>query len=166
MRTISVSIRYVAHQAPPLDIRQPRTRRHHASFWLLVYPLPSQPDAPGRCTQHAALRGLRVCCSASRCRLQLNAAAPKHTQAQIPVATVDVPVDPRGRYEGLPTFSHFGEGISFVGGINKPKRVVCFDRCCDIHVLHSALRCSARTCAELQTLLLWHGGKADAQACI
>ncbi len=48
---------------------------------------------------------------------------------QIPVVSVEVPVDPGGRYGGLPHFSHFGEGISFVGGINRPKRIVCYDRC-------------------------------------
>lgn len=48
---------------------------------------------------------------------------------QIPVVSVEVPVDPGCRYEGLPTFNHFGDSIAFVGGINKPKRVLCYDRC-------------------------------------
>lgn len=47
---------------------------------------------------------------------------------QIPVTSVEIEVDPGCRYEGVPCFSHFGEGIAFCGGINKPKRVVCFDR--------------------------------------
>ena len=49
--------------------------------------------------------------------------------AQIPVVSVEVAVDPGGRYGDLPHFSHFGEGITFVGGINRPKRIVCYDRC-------------------------------------
>ncbi len=47
---------------------------------------------------------------------------------KVPVVSVSVPVNPSCRYEGLPTFSHFGNTISFVGGINKPKLVQCFDR--------------------------------------
>lgn len=45
----------------------------------------------------------------------------------VPVVSAPVAVDPSGRYEGLPHFTHFGDGISFVGGINKPKLIQCFD---------------------------------------
>jgi hypothetical protein len=44
------------------------------------------------------------------------------------VVSVSIPVDPSCSYSGLACFSHFGEGITFVGGINKPKLVQCFDR--------------------------------------
>ncbi len=44
------------------------------------------------------------------------------------MVSVSIPVDPSCRYSGLACFSHFGEGITFVGGINKPKLVQCFDR--------------------------------------
>lgn len=44
------------------------------------------------------------------------------------MVSVSIPVDPSCVYAGLACFSHFGEGITFVGGINKPKLVQCFDR--------------------------------------
>ena len=47
---------------------------------------------------------------------------------QVPVVSVAVPVDPSGEYAGLPHFVQFGDAISFVGGINMPKLVQCFDR--------------------------------------
>lgn len=46
----------------------------------------------------------------------------------VPVITRDVEVDPGGRYEGLPHFSHFGDQIKFVGGVNRPKLIQV--RCC------------------------------------
>ncbi|BDA48015.1 Serine-protein kinase ATM [Coccomyxa sp. Obi] len=46
---------------------------------------------------------------------------------KVPVVSVSIPVDPSCTYAGLACFSHFGEGITFVGGINKPKLVQCFD---------------------------------------
>ena len=47
---------------------------------------------------------------------------------QVPVVSVAMPVDPSCEYAGLPHFVHFGDAISFVGGINMPKLVQCFDR--------------------------------------
>ena len=47
---------------------------------------------------------------------------------QVPVVSVSIPVDPSCNYEGLACFTSFGETIQFVGGINKPKLVQCFDR--------------------------------------
>ena len=47
---------------------------------------------------------------------------------QIPVVSVSIPVDSSCKYEGLPTFNQFGDTITFVGGINRPKLVQCFDR--------------------------------------
>ena len=44
------------------------------------------------------------------------------------MVSVAVPVDPSGEYAGLPHFVQFGDAISFVGGINMPKLVQCFDR--------------------------------------
>ena len=44
------------------------------------------------------------------------------------MVSVAVPVDPSGEYAGLPHFVQFGDNISFVGGINMPKLVQCFDR--------------------------------------
>ena len=41
----------------------------------------------------------------------------------VPVITREVDVDPGGRYEGLPHFSHFGDQIKFVGGVNRPKLI-------------------------------------------
>ncbi len=41
----------------------------------------------------------------------------------VPVITREVEVDPDGRYEGLPHFSHFGDQIKFVGGVNRPKLI-------------------------------------------
>ena len=46
----------------------------------------------------------------------------------MPVVSVAVPVDPSGEYVGLAHFVQFGDAISFVGGINMPKLVQCFDR--------------------------------------
>ena len=45
----------------------------------------------------------------------------------VPVVSAPVEVDPSCRYAHLPLFSHFGDSISFVGGINKPKLIQCFD---------------------------------------
>lgn len=45
----------------------------------------------------------------------------------VPVVSAPVDVDPSCRYDNLPHFSHFGDSISFVGGINKPKLIQCFD---------------------------------------
>ena len=45
----------------------------------------------------------------------------------VPVVSAPVEVDPSCRYAHLPHFSHFGDSISFVGGINKPKLIQCFD---------------------------------------
>ena len=45
----------------------------------------------------------------------------------VPVVSAPVQVDPSCRYDNLPHFSHFGDRISFVGGINKPKLIQCFD---------------------------------------
>lgn len=45
----------------------------------------------------------------------------------VPVVSAPVEVDPSCRYADLPHFSHFGDSISFVGGINKPKLIQCFD---------------------------------------
>ncbi len=45
----------------------------------------------------------------------------------VPVITREVEVDPGGRYEGLPHFSHFGDQIKFVGGVNRPKLI---QACC------------------------------------
>ncbi len=47
---------------------------------------------------------------------------------QVPVVSVSIPVDPSCEYEGLACFASFGDTIQFVGGINKPKLVQCFDR--------------------------------------
>ena len=41
----------------------------------------------------------------------------------VPVITAEVAVDPSGRYEGLPHFSHFGDNIRFPGGLNRPKLI-------------------------------------------
>ena len=41
----------------------------------------------------------------------------------VPVITREVDVDPNGSYEGLPHFSHFGDQIKFVGGVNRPKLI-------------------------------------------
>ncbi|KAK9825683.1 hypothetical protein WJX81_003257 [Elliptochloris bilobata] len=46
---------------------------------------------------------------------------------QVPVVSVHVPVDPSCAYADLPHFVQFGETIAFVGGINMPKLVQCFD---------------------------------------
>lgn len=45
----------------------------------------------------------------------------------VPVVSAPVEVDPSCRYDNLPHFTHFGDSISFVGGINKPKLIQCFD---------------------------------------
>ena len=45
----------------------------------------------------------------------------------VPVVSAPVEVDPTCCYADLPHFSHFGDSISFVGGINKPKLIQCFD---------------------------------------
>ena len=45
----------------------------------------------------------------------------------VPVVSAPVEVDPSCRYDNLPYFTHFGDSISFVGGINKPKLIQCFD---------------------------------------
>ena len=47
---------------------------------------------------------------------------------QVPVVSMSVPVDPSCKYDDLACFSAFGDTIQFVGGINKPKLVQCFDR--------------------------------------
>lgn len=47
---------------------------------------------------------------------------------QVPVVSVSIPVDPSCKYEGIPCFTAFGDTILFVGGINKPKLVQCYDR--------------------------------------
>lgn len=44
------------------------------------------------------------------------------------MVSVSVPVDPSCKYDDLACFSTFGDTIQFVGGINKPKLVQCFDR--------------------------------------
>ncbi len=49
-------------------------------------------------------------------------------RAQVPIVSLQVPVDTSCEYAGLPYIDHFGETIAFVGGINKPKLVQCFDR--------------------------------------
>ena len=41
----------------------------------------------------------------------------------VPVITRDIKVDPSGCYEALPHFSHFGDQIRFVGGVNRPKLI-------------------------------------------
>ena len=46
---------------------------------------------------------------------------PRRHYTQVPMPSVTVPVDPGGHYEGLPYFETFGDRISFVGGINRPK---------------------------------------------
>ena len=45
----------------------------------------------------------------------------------VPVVSAPVEVDPSCCYANLPHFTHFGDSISFVGGINKPKLIQCFD---------------------------------------
>ena len=45
----------------------------------------------------------------------------------VPVVSAPVEVDPSCRYDNLAHFTHFGDSISFVGGINKPKLIQCFD---------------------------------------
>ena len=47
---------------------------------------------------------------------------------QVPVVSVSIPVDPSCKYEGLACFASFGDTIQFVGGINKPKLVQCFEK--------------------------------------
>lgn len=49
--------------------------------------------------------------------------------SRVPIVSRQIPVDPGGRYDDLPYFTHFGDAVRFVGGINKPKLVECFDRC-------------------------------------
>ena len=44
------------------------------------------------------------------------------------MVSLSVPVDPSCKYNNLASFSTFGDTIQFVGGINKPKLVQCFDR--------------------------------------
>ena len=51
----------------------------------------------------------------------------------VPVVSAPIAVDPSGHYEGLPHFTHFGDSISFVGGINKPKLIQCFDSAGNCH---------------------------------
>lgn len=51
----------------------------------------------------------------------------------VPVVSAPVEVDPSCRYDNLPHFSHFGDSISFVGGINKPKLIQCFDSAGQCH---------------------------------
>eukprot|EP00884_Botryococcus_braunii_P019002 jgi/Botrbrau1/5786/Bobra.0155s0009.1 len=46
---------------------------------------------------------------------------------KLPVVSRQLPVDPSARYEGFAHFDSFGDTIRFVGGINKPKLVECFD---------------------------------------
>ena len=45
------------------------------------------------------------------------------------MVSVSIPVDPSCKYDQLACFSTFGDTVQFVGGINKPKLVQCFDRC-------------------------------------
>ena len=45
----------------------------------------------------------------------------------VPVVSAPLAVDPSCAYHHLPHFTHFGDSISFVGGINKPKLIQCFD---------------------------------------
>ena len=41
----------------------------------------------------------------------------------VPVVSKEVPIDPSGRYDNLAYLVAFGDTMSFVGGINKPKLV-------------------------------------------
>lgn len=59
----------------------------------------------------------------------------------VPVVSAPVEVDPSCRYANLPHFTHFGDSISFVGGVNKPKLIQCFD---------SAGRCHRQLVTPLQ----------------
>ena len=63
--------------------------------------------------------------------------------ALVPVITREVEVDPSGRYEGLPHFSHFGDQIKFVGGVNRPKLI--------------QVRCRTDLCAAWLPEWLAHG---------
>ena len=65
----------------------------------------------------------------------------------VPVVSAPVEVDPSCRYDSLPHFTHFGDSISFVGGVNKPKLIQCFD---------SAGRCHRQLVSPLQ-----HNSTAD-----
>ena len=50
----------------------------------------------------------------------------------VPIVSKEVQVDPSGRYEDITTLAAFGDSMSFVGGINKPKLVrpcFCRDQC-------------------------------------
>ena len=51
----------------------------------------------------------------------------------VPVVSAPVEVDPSCCYSDLPYFTHFGDSISFVGGINKPKLIQCFDSAGQCH---------------------------------
>lgn len=44
----------------------------------------------------------------------------------VPIVSKDVEVDPSGRYDNIAYLSAFGDSMSFVGGINKPKLVSSF----------------------------------------
>lgn len=46
---------------------------------------------------------------------------------RVPVASASLAVDPSCRYEDVPTLMSFGDRLTFVGGINRPKLVSCVD---------------------------------------
>ncbi|KAL6779607.1 ATM1 [Auxenochlorella protothecoides x Auxenochlorella symbiontica] len=46
---------------------------------------------------------------------------------RVPVASASLAVDPSCRYEDVPTLVSFGDRLTFVGGINRPKLVSCVD---------------------------------------
>ena len=64
----------------------------------------------------------------------------------VPVVSAPVELDPSCRYDNLPHFTHFGDTISFVGGVNKPKLIQCFD---------SAGRCHRQLVCEMCHLKLY-----------
>ncbi|KAK9806879.1 hypothetical protein WJX72_005975 [[Myrmecia] bisecta] len=47
--------------------------------------------------------------------------------ALVPLPSVSLPVDPAATYTDFAHFNGFGDKIQFVGGINRPKLVVCLD---------------------------------------
>ena len=73
----------------------------------------------------------------------------------VPVVSAPVEVDPSCRYDNLPYFTHFGDSISFVGGINKPKLIQCFDstgRCHRQLVRHRCVQKSLLVLVQMQSL--------------
>ena len=61
----------------------------------------------------------------------------------VPIVSAPIQPDASCQYADLPHFSHFGDSVRYVGGINAPKLIHCYDSHGHAHMqLVSSVHCS------------------------